>query len=158
MVGKKKSFFGFFFSRMIHFKNVKEWKQFMNPKIDGTRIKKIRNVSENDMLYKHRVLKYPYFKMKKIGRYSKIKKISPLIFNRDIEITYDYQYYSIFAQLKDMITLGLKGIVIRERCTDDMTFEVYDCLQNKTLIKKQKEEFTADDVFKEIVIKIQESV
>ncbi|CXH81657.1 conserved Plasmodium protein, unknown function [Plasmodium berghei] len=149
---KKKKFL--IFSRMIHFKSAKEWKQFMNPKIDGTRIKKIRNVSENDMIHKHTILKYPYFKMKKIGRYSKIKPTSEIIFNRDIEVVYDYRYCDIFENLKDIISLNLRGITIREKCTDNMAFEIYDTLQNKTLIKKKNEEFVAEEIFKELIDKL----
>ncbi|KOB85760.1 hypothetical protein PFDG_01252 [Plasmodium falciparum Dd2] len=101
--------FSFELCRRIHFKSAKEWKQFMNPKIDGTRIKKIRNISENDMIHKHQILKYPYFKMKKIGKYNKIIKTSDLLFNRSIEIIYDYRYCEIFQKLKDLISFNLKG-------------------------------------------------
>ncbi|GAW81939.1 hypothetical protein, conserved [Plasmodium gonderi] len=144
--------------RMIHFKSAKEWKQFMNPKIDGTRIKKIRNVSENDMIHKHRILKYPYFKMKKIGRYSKIQKNHSYMFNRDIEIIYDYRYAPIFIKLKDIILFSLRGITIREKCTDDFSFEVYDCLQNRTLVKRKNEELVAENLFKEIIQKMQQNI
>ncbi|SOV12436.1 conserved Plasmodium protein, unknown function [Plasmodium sp. gorilla clade G2] len=149
--------FSFELCRRIHFKSAKEWKQFMNPKIDGTRIKKIRNVSENDMIHKHQILKYPYFKMKKIGKYNKIIKTSDLLFNRNIEIIYDYRYCDIFQKLKDLISFNLKGVVIKEKCTDDLTFEIYDCLQNKILIKKKNEEFQADDLFKEMFEKIKQN-
>ncbi|CDO63270.1 conserved Plasmodium protein, unknown function [Plasmodium reichenowi] len=149
--------FSFELCRRIHFKSAKEWKQFMNPKIDGTRIKKIRNISENDMIHKHQILKYPYFKMKKIGKYNKIIKTSDLLFNRSIEIIYDYRYCEIFQKLKDLISFNLKGVVIKEKCTDDLTFEIYDCLQNKILIKKKNEEFRADDLFKEMFEKIKQN-
>lgn len=33
--------------------------------------------------------------------------------------------------------LEIPGITIREKCTDNMAFEIYDTLQNKTLIKKK---------------------
>ncbi|SPJ09255.1 conserved Plasmodium protein, unknown function [Plasmodium sp. DRC-Itaito] len=149
--------FSFELCRRIHFKSAKEWKQFMNPKIDGTRIKKIKNISENDMIHKHQILKYPYFKMKKIGKYNKIIKTSDLLFNRSIEIIYDYRYCEIFQKLKDLISFNLKGVVIKEKCTDDLTFEIYDCLQNKILIKKKNEEFRADDLFKEMFEKIKQN-
>lgn len=61
------------------------------------------------MIHKHTILKYPYFKMKKIGRYSKIKPTSEIIFNRDIEVVYDYRYCDIFENLKDIISLNLRG-------------------------------------------------
>ncbi|SOV74622.1 conserved Plasmodium protein, unknown function [Plasmodium sp. gorilla clade G3] len=154
---KKTYKFSFELCRRIHFKSAKEWKQFMNPKIDGTRIKKIKNVSENDMIHKHQILKYPYFKMKKIGKYNKIIKTSDLLFNRSIEIIYDYRYCEIFQKLKDLISFNLKGVVIKEKCTDDLTFEIYDCLQNKILIKKKNEEFHADDLFKEMFEKIKQN-
>lgn len=35
--------------------------------------------------------------------------------------------------------LEIPGITIREKCTDNMAFEIYDTLQNKTLIKKKNE-------------------
>ncbi|CRG93662.1 conserved Plasmodium protein, unknown function [Plasmodium gallinaceum] len=148
----KKNIFMFF--RLIHFKSAREWKQFMNPKIDRTRIKKIRNVSENDMIHKHRILKYPYFKMKRIGSYSKIIKNNDFLFNRDIEILYDYRYCSIFEKLKDIISFYLKGIVIKEKCTNDLCFEIYDCLQNKVLIKRKNEELEAEELFKEMLEKM----
>ncbi|EUD66349.1 hypothetical protein C922_03265 [Plasmodium inui San Antonio 1] len=109
------------------------------PRRDGTRIKKIRNVSENDMLHKHRVLKYPYFKMKKIGQYKKVETSNSHLFNRDVEVVYDYRYADTFVKLKDIISDNLEGITIRERCTDDASFEVYDCLRNITLIKKKNQ-------------------
>ncbi|SBT38968.1 conserved Plasmodium protein, unknown function [Plasmodium ovale wallikeri] len=124
---------------------------------DGNRIKKIRNVSENDMIYKHRIMKYPYFKMKKIGRYCKVSKSNNFVLNRDIEIVYDYRYCSVFIKLKDMISLNLGGVTIRERCTDDMTFQVYDCLQNITLIKRKNEDLLAEDLFREMVKGMQQS-
>ncbi|WBY54508.1 hypothetical protein Py17XNL_000104744 [Plasmodium yoelii yoelii] len=77
--------------------------------------------------------------MKKIGQYSKIKPTSQTVFNRDIEVVYDYRYCDIFENLKDIISLNLRGITIREKCTDNLIFEIYDSLQNKTLIKKKNE-------------------
>ncbi|ETW37955.1 hypothetical protein PFTANZ_01386 [Plasmodium falciparum Tanzania (2000708)] len=95
--------------------------------------------------------------MKKIGKYNKIIKTSDLLFNRSIEIIYDYRYCEIFQKLKDLISFNLKGVVIKEKCTDDLTFEIYDCLQNKILIKKKNEEFRADDLFKEMFEKIKQN-
>ncbi|KJP88946.1 hypothetical protein AK88_01440 [Plasmodium fragile] len=144
--------------RAIHFRSAREWKQFMNPKIDGTRIKKIRNVSENDMLHKHRVHKYPYFKMKKFGKYKKIEVSDNHLFNRDVEIIYDHRYAETFVKLKDIISANLEGVTIRERCTDDASFEVYDCLRNITLIKKKNQELEAEGLFREMVQKMQQDV
>lgn len=146
------------FRRLIHFNSAKEWKQFMFPKIDATRIKRIRNISENDMIHKPRILKYPYFKMKKVGKYSKIIPCNDInneiIFNREIEILYDHRYCSIFEKLKDIISSCLKGITIKSQCTDNFCFEIYDCLENKILINKKGDDLKAETLFKELIEKI----
>ncbi|SCO93294.1 conserved Plasmodium protein, unknown function [Plasmodium malariae] len=124
---------------------------------DGTRIKKIRNVSENDMIHKHKNLKYPYFKMKKMGSYSEIRKNNNFLFNRDIEIVYDPRYTSVFVKLKDIISLNLKGLTIREKCSEGLSFEIYDCLQNKILIMRKNEDIEAEEIFKEMLDKLLQS-
>ncbi|KMZ79372.1 hypothetical protein PVIIG_04048 [Plasmodium vivax India VII] len=144
--------------RAIHFRSAREWKQFMNPKIDGTRVKKIRNVSENDLLHKHRVHKYPFFKMKKIGKYQKVEANDSRPFNRDVEVLYDHRYADTFVKLKELISAHLGGVTIRERCTDDASFEVYDCLRNRTLLKKKNQELEAEGLFHEMVQKMQQDV